>query len=138
MPKIPECDRCLFCAHDHHILCALHPSGPGSDTCLDFRPDPELEGKQFEDFLGIEEETFENPYSTDLSVEQWEPEEASYYLGELIVQPRQRWTREQQLELLDTHPMFTGRCPQCGSEFDRDYMARVHWDCPCGWMDDAV
>ena len=56
------------------------------------------------------------------------------YNGELIVQPRQRWSREQQLELLDTYPMFTGRCPQCGNEFDRDYMARVHVRLPM-WVD---
>ncbi len=114
-----------------------HLKGSSADACLDFRPDPELKGKQFVDFLGIGEVgTFDNPYS--LNHNQWEPEGASYYNGELIVQPRQRWTREQQMELLDTHPMFTGRCPQCSNKFDRDYMARVHWDCPCGWMDDAV
>ncbi|WP_225225970.1 hypothetical protein [Komarekiella delphini-convector] len=75
------------------------------------------------------------------SQEQWEPEGASYYNRELIVQPQQRWTREEQLELIDWHPMFTGKCPQCGYEFDRDWSARVHWDCPnseCGWMDDTV
>lgn len=140
MRRLIECDYCQFCAHDPHILCALHPAGSSADACLDFRPDPELEGKQFVDFLGIgEETTFDNPYNTDHHEEQWEPVGASYYNGELIVQPRQRWTREQQLELLDTHPMFTGICPQCGAFFNRDYTARVHWDCPeCGWMDDAV
>jgi len=116
----------------------VHPAGPGSETCLDFRPDPDFEEKQFEDFLGRGSETFENPYSTDPNEEQWEPVGASYYNGELIVQPRQRWTREQQLELLDTHPMFTGKCPSCGAFFNSDYTARVHWDCECGWMDDTV
>ncbi len=92
------------------------------------KPDPELEGKQFVDFLGIGEDN-----------DQWEPEGASYYNGELILQSRQRWTREQQLEILDTHPIFTGKCPECGYEFQRDYTARVHWDCPqCGWLDDTV
>jgi len=116
----------------------VHPAGPGSETCLDFRPDPDFEEKQFEDFLGRGEETFENPESTNPNDEQWEPEGASYYNGELIVQPRQRWTREQQLELLETHPMFTGKCPSCGAFFNSDYTARVHWDCECGWMDDTV
>lgn len=61
------------------------------------------------------------------------------YNGEEILQPRQRLTREEQFELLDTHPMFTSKCPQCEYTFDRDYTARVHWDCPeCGWMDDSV
>ena len=128
MPKIPECDHCLFCAHSHHFVCAIHPDGVQGNSCMDFRPDPELEGKQFVDFLGIEGDD-----------DQWEPEGASYYNGELVIQPRQRWTREQQLELLDTHPIFTGKCPQCGYEFQRDYTARVHWDCPeCGWMDETV
>ncbi|BAY66952.1 hypothetical protein NIES22_70960 (plasmid) [Calothrix brevissima NIES-22] len=140
MPKINQCDRCLFCAHDPYIVCAVHPGGPDNNTCLDFRPDPELESKQFVDFLGIGE-------SDDQ--QQWEPQGARYiddelviervtYNGEEIRQPPQRWTREQQLWLLDWHPMFTGRCPACGAEFDRDYTARVHWDCECGWMDDSV
>ncbi|WP_375511661.1 hypothetical protein [uncultured Nostoc sp.] len=71
-------------------------------------------------------------------VELWKPEGATYYNGELIVQPQQRWTQQQKLELLDWHPMFTGRCPQCSSEFDRGYTSRVHWDCKCGWMDDSI
>ncbi len=130
----PSGNRCLFCAHDPHLVCSVYPSGPKGSTCIDFRPDPELEGKQFVDFLGIGE-TSENSHGD----QQWEPEGASYYNGELILQPRQRWTREQQLELLDTHPIFTGRCPQCGYEFQRDYTARIHWDCPeCGWTDDTV
>jgi predicted RNA-binding Zn-ribbon protein involved in translation (DUF1610 family) len=134
MPKIPECDRCLFCAHDPHLVCSVHPDGVKGSTCIDFRPDPELEGNQFVDFLDIGESS-ENSHGN----EQWEPEGASYYNGELIIQPRQRWTREQQLELLDTHPIFTGKCPQCSYEFQRDYTARVHWDCPeCGWTHDTV
>ncbi|BDI20597.1 hypothetical protein ANSO36C_63990 (plasmid) [Nostoc cf. commune SO-36] len=73
--------------------------------------------------------------------ELWELEEASYYNyynGELILQPQQRWTRQQKLELLDWHPMFTGKCPQCGASFDRDYTSRVHWDCECGFLDDSI
>jgi predicted RNA-binding Zn-ribbon protein involved in translation (DUF1610 family) len=136
MPKLLMCDRCLFCAHDLYIVCAIHPNGVDGDNCLDFRPNPELEGKKFVDFLGMGE-TYENPYSNEQ--DQWQPEGASYYNGELILQPPQRWTREEQLELIDTHPMFTGFCPQCGFTFERDYTARVHWDCPeCGWMDDTV
>lgn len=60
MPKLQECVsgacrrlRCLFCAHDYHIVCAIHPGGPGGDSCIDFRPNPELEGKHFRDFLGL-------------------------------------------------------------------------------------
>ena len=45
----------------------------------------------------------------------------------------------QQLELLDTHPLFTGRCPQCEMTYPQYETPPVHWDCPeCGWMDDSV
>ncbi len=116
MPKIPQCDRCLLYSHNPHLVCVVHPAGPRGDSCLDFREDPNAE-----------------------PAELWEPEGASYYNGELILQPQQRRTQQQQLELLDTHPMFTGKCPQCGYEFDRDYTARVHWDCfECGFLDDSV
>ena len=84
------------------------------------------------------ETPIDNPFDLDPDEEQWEPEGVSYYNGELIVQPHQRWTPEEQLHLLDNHPLFTGKCPQCGAEFERDYTARVHWDCECGWMDDLV
>lgn len=137
--------RCLFCAHDYHIVCAIHPAGPRGDSCIDFRPNPELEGKRVFDFLGLQlqqpdSEPQSNPhdYLND-EEELWQPEFACYYNGELILQPQQRWSREEMQEMLDIHPIFTSKCPQCNSEFDRDYTARVHWDCPeCGWMDDTV
>lgn len=155
MPKLPECDRCLFCAHDYHIVCAVHPMGVEEDSCLDFRPNPELEGKRFRDILGVrrsrseppaasrqrDDEPYSNPHEEDSDREQWQPEGASYYNGELILQPQQYWTQEEQLELLDRYPMFTGKCPQCSTAIERDYTARVHWDCPnqeCGWKDDTV
>jgi hypothetical protein len=123
MPKLPECVseacrrlRCLLYAHNPHIICAIHPYGPDDMNCLDFRPDPDAEPE-----------------------EKWEPEGATYYNGELIVQPLQRWTREEQLELLDTHPFFTGVCPSCGYRFPLDNLPDVHWDCPsCRWVDDSV
>ena len=116
MPKIPECERCLRCAHNPYIVCAIHPDGVDGDRCLDFREDPHAE-----------------------PLELWEPEGASYYNGELILQPKQRWTPLQQLELLDYHPMFTGRCPNCEMPFPKYETSPVHWDCnQCGWMDDSV
>jgi hypothetical protein len=114
------------------------------DSCLDFRLDPGLEGKRFVDFLGLgarqqDNEPYSNPFDLEPDEELWEPEGASYYNGELILQPQQRWTREEQMELLDWHPLFTSKCPQCGTLFDRNYRALVHWDCSeCGWMDDTV
>ncbi len=142
--KLPECARCLLRAHEPFLVCAVHPFGPEGDSCLDFRPDPELEGKRFIDFLGLGEQRDDEPYSNPFDLypdqELWEPEGASYYNGELILQPQQRWTKEEQLQLLDWHPLFTGKCPQCGASFSKDY-TRVHWDCPnleCGWLDDTV
>ena len=116
MPKIPECDRCLLYAHNPYIVCAVHPFGVENDTCLDFTPDPNAKPLELE-----------------------EPERASYYNGELILQPKQRWTPLQQLELLDYHPMFTGRCPNCEMPFLKYETPPVHWGCnQCGWMDDSV
>ena len=123
MPKIPECvggasrrHRCLLYARNPHLVCAVHPASPNTNTCIDFRENPDAEPDEL-----------------------WEPEGASYYNGELILQPRQRWTPEQQLELLDTHPLFIGRCPQCKMTYPEYEQPPVHWDCAaCGWMDDSV
>ncbi len=116
MRKIPECDRCLLYSHDPHLVCLIHPDGVDGNSCLDFRKDPNAE-----------------------PLELWEPEGATYYNGELILQPQQRFTPEEQLELLNTHPMFTGSCPQCGAFMNRDYTSRVDWDCDnCDWKDNSV
>jgi hypothetical protein len=116
MPKILNCNYCLLYAHNPHIVCAVHPTGVDGDSCIDFQED-----------------------STAQIEELWQPEGATYYNGELILQPRPRWTQQQQLELLDWHPIFTGKCPQCGYEFESKYTSRVHWDCPeCGFVDDTV
>lgn len=143
MVKLPQCDRCLLCAHEPLIVCAVHPSGPTGDTCLDFRPNPQLEDNRFVDFLGLEaqqqdNEPFSNPFDLEPDEVLWEPEGASYYAGELILQPQQRWTQEEQLALLDTHPMFTGKCPACSQQFPKYEKPPIHWDCPCGWIDDTV
>lgn len=147
MPKIPQCDHCLYYANDYHLLCAAHPSGPDADTCIDFTPNPELKGKRFVDFLGLlqqnvehlhSSELFSNPFDLEPDEQLWEPDSATYYAGELILQPKQRWTPEEQLELLDTHPIFTGCCPACKRQFPRYDRPPVHWDCQCGWMDDTV
>ena len=115
MPKIPQCSRCLFYSHNPHIICSVHPSGVIGDNCIDFREDPNGETEEL-----------------------WQPDGATYYNGQLIVQPPPI-TPERQLELLEWHPIFTGKCPRCSFEFDRDYGSRVHWDCAeCGWMDDSI
>jgi hypothetical protein len=46
MPKLPECDRCLLYARNPHLVCAVHPTGPNTDTCIDFREDPNAEPEE--------------------------------------------------------------------------------------------
>ena len=65
-------------------------------------------------------------------------DEAFWYNGELIPYKPSRYTPEEQLEILDTHPFFTGVCPKCGHQFDKNNPPVVHWNCPsCGWDDDC-
>jgi hypothetical protein len=66
--------------------------------------------------LDYSDPAFSNPFGVEPDEEVWQPEGASYY-RKLILQPQQHWTREEQLELLDYHPMFTGSCPQCELPF---------------------
>ena len=41
-------------------------------------------------------------------------------------------TRAQQFQILMTHPMFTGMCPQCRYAYPSD---RLNWNCLiCEWM----
>lgn len=145
--KLPFGDRCRFYAHEPLIICAIFPTGPVGESCLHFAPNPDH--GSFEDFLGLQLRTggeldysdpaFSNPFGVEPDEEVWQPEGASYYNGKLILQPQQHWTREEQLELLDYHPMFTGSCPQCELPFPRYERPPVHWDCPaCGWVDDTV
>lgn len=122
MPKIPECDRCRFYTHNYHLVCTLHPGGPDGDTCLDFEADlEEVKGRIFVDFLGLQRQANLEP-----DEELWEPKGVVFYNRELILQPKPSWTSEQQLELLNKHPMFTGRCPAYSAEFEGDYRALVH------------
>ncbi len=114
MPKLSICDRCFNYARDPHLVCAIHPSGVDGNFCPDYEQDPEWQPE-----------------------EQWQPEGAAYYNGELVLQPEQRRTLQQKWELLDWHPMFTGRCPEC--EVPISVTDSVPWDCQsCGWKDDAV
>lgn len=115
MPKLPECDRCLLYAHNPYLVCAVHPTGLETDSCIDFREDPNAEIEEL-----------------------WEPEGASYYNGELILH-RPRLSKEEQLQILETHPLFTGVCPECGYRFPGHIPDLIHFDCPeCGWIDDSV
>lgn len=114
--KLPQCDTCQFYSHSIYMVCAVHPCGVTGNECLDFRPKSDI---QFE--------------------ESWTPEGYAFYNGELIRQPRQMRTPSELMELLDTHPLFTGYCPRCNYQFERKFRSVVHWDCPnCGWVDDSV
>ena len=63
MPKIHECSRCLLYARNRYLVCAVHPTGSDTDTGPDFQENPNAEPDEL-----------------------WEPEGASYYGGELILQ----------------------------------------------------
>jgi hypothetical protein len=118
MPKLDICDRCRFYACNPHLVCTLHPNGVDANYCPDYYP---------------------NAYQDGNSMEWWEPVGASYSGGELVIDLVQRLTNEQRLELLDSHPLFTGRCPHCEIPMMQTEPRRVHWDCEhCGWKDDSL
>jgi hypothetical protein len=106
MPKIPDCDRCQFYAHDPYLVCAVHPTGV-EGKCLDFRQDPK------------------SPAGEN---EHWSLGDYYWWDGELYPIRPSTLTTEEQLEILDSHPMFTYQCPKCGHEFDRDNLPLIHWD----------
>ena len=116
MPKIPDCNRCLLYTPEPHLVCGVHPHGVEGDSCMDFRPNPKIEPE-----------------------EPWSPEGYSWYGNELIPNKASRYTTEQQIEMLDNHPFFTGVCPNCQHQFERTNTQIVHFDCPsCGWIDESV
>ena len=127
MSKIPDCDRCSFYAHSLDFVCAVHPYGVDNDSCLDFRLSPNSEPEEL-----------------------WTPDGVDFIDGELVIRRDQfRYdcsdtldnylTPVEKLELLDAHPFFTGRCPNCEMPFDMSNPRLVHWDCDCcNWIDDSV
>jgi hypothetical protein len=118
MPKLNICDRCHFYSHSPHLVCFIHPQGVDTEGCEDFCP---------------------NAYQQGEPLEWWEPVGASYYGGELVIDPVQRLINEQRLQLLDSHPLFTGRCPHCEMPMMQTEPRRLHWDCDyCGWKDDSL
>ncbi len=74
MPKILECDRCLYCAHDYHLVCALHPTSVENGNCPDFNPDPNLKDKRYQDFIGLVAQVEPN------AEEQWQRSKTKYFL----------------------------------------------------------
>jgi hypothetical protein len=120
MPKNLECNFCLFYRRNSHETCVVHPHGPKGNSCIDFRLS--APSKQ---------------HRVDCSEELW-PEEGSYD-KELVIEPKSRWTNEQILDILDNHPLFTGRCPNCDFPYPPGKRVAACWDCPaCGWIDDTL
>lgn len=111
--KIPECDSCQFYAHNPHILCAVHPKGLETNKCEDYFGNSNLEKE-----------------------EQWSPKGYFFYNDELISIRLSRYTKEEQLKILNTHPFFTNICPNCSYEFKESPSPEKTWNCPeCGWTE---
>jgi hypothetical protein len=116
MPKVPECDRCFLYPRNPHLVCAVHPTGPNADTCPDFQENPDAEPEEL-----------------------WEPEGASYYNRELILQPRQRWTRLATVRAAGYPSTIYRPISRCEMTYPQYETPPVHWDCSaCGWIDDSV
>ncbi|MBD3886816.1 hypothetical protein IFO70_34835 [Phormidium tenue FACHB-886] len=114
MPQLPQCEDCLLHACPPQRVCAVHPAGVEGD-CLDFRPAPTTPAE----VIG-------------------QPAGASYN-GEVILQPAGRWSVEQQLELLNWHPCFSGRCPQCQQPIAQQQPHQADWHCTaCGWVNESA
>jgi hypothetical protein len=112
MPIANECHHCQIFSGSldpEHLVCGIHPSGPSESPCPDF-------AQVTEDCM---------------------PLGAAYYGDDLVLQPEHYLTTAERLEILDTHPFFTGVCPSCGAKAEPQQ--RVHYECvACGWVDDSV
>ena len=142
---LPQCDRCQFQTNSALLRCTVHPGGVDWDNCSDFQADL-ISHQRHEQFLGLNwvaGEDFEdafvvnNPFSSEEG--QWEPNGASYYAGDLIIEGVPSVTRARKLEMLARHPLFTGRCPECEGMISTMEPPQIHWDCQrCGWKDDSL
>ncbi|MEM8614789.1 MAG: hypothetical protein AAGF93_22465 [Cyanobacteria bacterium P01_H01_bin.105] len=113
MPKIPDCDRCRYYANSPYMVCGVNPCGVKGNSCPDFEATPNI-------------------------AEIREPIGGGYYAGDWIPQTSNP-SIDQQLALLDWHPLFTGRCPNRERPIQQTQPPRVHWDCEQrGWLDDSV
>ena len=112
MAKTEECESCqLFSGYcgSQYLVCGIHPAGLTETHCLDFAQ----------------------------VTEQYEPLGGAYYAGELVLQPTHYLTTAERLEILETHPFFTGVCPECGETIWGEGF--VHYDCDaCGFKDDLI
>ena len=113
MPKIPDCDRCQYFLRSPFLVCAVNPCGPDGDSCSEF--EASTKGK---------------------ATTARQPIGGGYYLGDWVPQPFPLRSADEQLALLDWHPQFTGRCPNC----EMPIAARDSggWHCEhCDWKDET-
>jgi hypothetical protein len=111
MPKIRDCDRCQYYLHSSYLVCAVNPCGPAGETCDDFNATPRADAAPERQPLG-----------------------SGYYAGDWIPQPFPTLTEDEQLALLDWHPLFTGRCPNCERPIAEAVKGR--WQCGhCEWAE---
>jgi len=114
MPKIPACDRCFYYLQSPYLICAVNPCGPVGKTCKDFSGIAPSAAAPERQSLG-----------------------GGYYAGDWIPQPFPALTTAEQLSLLDEHPQFTGRCPNC--EMPIAESAEGQWKCGhCEWAASAA
>ena len=112
MAKTEECESCQrfsgYCGTEF-LVCGIYPSGPAETPCPDF---------------------------AEVTVP-FEPLGGAYYNRELVLQPTHDLTTAECLEILETHPFFTGVCPECGETIWGEGL--VHYDCQnCGFKDDLI
>jgi len=85
-------------------------------------------GKTCKDFSGI---------APSAAAPERQPLGGGYYAGDWIPQPFPALTTAEQLSLLDEHPQFTGRCPNC--EMPIAESAEGQWKCGhCEWAASAA
>lgn len=98
------------------MVCGVNPTGVEGKFCPDFEPDPDVAPIEPRKALG-----------------------GGYYNGDWIPQPTSTLTIERQYALLDSHPLFTGRCPECETPIRQTDPPTIYWDCRhCGWKDDSI
>ncbi|WP_299406742.1 hypothetical protein [Acaryochloris sp. IP29b_bin.148] len=103
-----QCDRFSGYLGSQYLVCAIHPSGPAQNPCPDF---------------------------AEVN-EDWEPVGARYEDDELNKDWAGYLTSSERIEVLESHPYFTGICPKCGESFGDS--RPIHYDCACGWIDDSI
>ena len=91
------------------MVCGVNPCGPTGSTCEDF-----------------------NAIAQAAAETERHPLGGGYYSGDWIPEPFPPLATVEQLALLDWHPQFSGRCPNC--EMPIAESANGRWKCEhCEW-----